>query len=141
MPPAWLMVTTTVPQGGATTVTVWLHGALVLPQQSVACHFRVIRLVHPDPVALVKVLIRVMVTLVPQQASYAVGGVKLHGVPQMTPTPEAQATSGGVVSTTVTVWLQVLVLPQQSLASHVRVILSPQSWPGRTFVTVFSTVM
>ena len=57
-------------------MTVWLHGALVLPQQSVACHLRVIRLVHPDAVALVKVLIRVMVTFVPQQASEAVGGSK-----------------------------------------------------------------
>src|SRR5580765_4679558 len=44
--------------------------------------------------------------------------------------------TGGVVSTIVTVWLQVLVLPQQSLASQVRVTTCGQI---PVFVTVFST--
>src|ERR1039458_6409370 len=48
-----------------------------------------------------------MVTLVPQQASVAVGGSKSHAEPELTVLPLAQMISGGVVSTTVTVWLQV----------------------------------
>src|SRR6185436_12853809 len=46
--------------------------------------------------------------------------------------------TGGVVSTIVTVWLQVLVLPQQSLASQVRVTTCGQI---PVFVTVSTTAI
>ena len=70
---------------------------------------------------LVTVLSTVMVTLVPQQTSEAEGASKLQAEPHSTVLLVAQVITGGVVSTTVTVWLQVLLLPQQSVACHVRV--------------------
>ena len=73
----------------------------VLPQQSVASHVRVINWSHPWP--FVTVLSTVMVTLVPQQLSEAVGSLKRQGVPQITPMPGWHVIIGGVVSTTVTV--------------------------------------
>src|SRR5947199_347506 len=54
----------------------------------------------------------VSVTFVPQQASTAVGGVNVQGVPKGTTKLVPQVSTGGVVSTTVTVWLQVAALPQ-----------------------------
>src|SRR5947207_2655457 len=58
-----------------------------------------------------------------QQASAAVGKSKVQGVPQMTVLLVEQVMSGGVVSTTVIVWLQELVLPgQQPEAIQVRVM-------------------
>src|SRR2546430_13646924 len=68
-----------------------------------------------------------MATLVSLQASKAVGGSKLQGSPQGTVLFVAQVSAGGVVSTTVTVWLHVLVLPQASVASHVRVMSGGQT--------------
>src|ERR1039458_6129361 len=62
-----------------------------------------------------------------QQASLAVGGVKFHAKPLLTVMLLAQVNSGGVVSTTVTVWLQVLLLPQASVNSQVRVIICGQT--------------
>ena len=109
------------PEGGwtqAATVTVWLQ-VLLLPQQSVACQVRVM---DTGQRPLVKVLSTVMVTFVPQQASKAVGSSKLQVEPHSTVLLLAQVITGGVVSSTVTVWLQVLLLPQQSVAFQVRVI-------------------
>ncbi len=114
---------------------VWLQVAL-LPQQSVACQVRVMSRSQPCP--LVTVPTTVMVTLVPQQASMALGGSKLQGVPQITPLPGAQVMSGGVPSNTWMLWLHVLLLPQQSVACHVRVMSRLQNWP---LVTVLSTVI
>src|SRR5439155_20851966 len=113
---------------------VCVHGWLSLPQQSLACHLRVKVTLHP-------LVIRVspstlMVTLVPQQASTAVGGSKFQPEPQRTVLFVAQASTGGVVSTSVTVWLQVAVAPQQSLACHVRVICRGQTPLVRVFRTV-----
>src|ERR1035438_321294 len=62
-----------------------------------------------------------------QQASLAVGGVKLHAKPLLTVRLLAHVSTGGVVSTTVTVWLQVLVWPQSSATSQVRVIVCGQT--------------
>src|SRR5437773_1199360 len=63
----------------------------------------------------------------------------------MTPMPGAQATSGGVVSTTVTVWVQVAVLLQQSVACQIAVMTCEQGPLGVpsafTFVIVLSSVM
>src|ERR1051326_682336 len=80
-----------------------------------------------------------MVTFVPQQASRAVGGVNVQGVPSTTVMLEAQVSTGGVVSLFVTVWLHVAELLQQSVARQVRVIV-----PGHgvgLLVMVLSTVM
>jgi hypothetical protein len=58
-------------------------------------------------------------TFVPLHASEAVGGSKSHTDPHSTVLLEAQVMTGGVVSTSVTVWLQVLLLPKESVASQV----------------------
>src|SRR4051812_44645523 len=50
---------------------------------------------------------------------------------------QLQKTTGGVVSTTVTVWLHVAVWPQSSTACHVRVMTFGQV----PLVTVLTTVM
>src|ERR1017187_4694709 len=71
-----------------------------------------------------------------QQASLAVGGVKFHAKPLLTVRLLAHISTGGVVSTTVTVWLQVLVLPQTSVNTHVRVMTCGQ----RPLVTVLRMV-
>ena len=55
-----------------------------------------------------------------QRLSVAIGGSNVHGVPHWTVLFVAQVSVGGVVSTTVTIWLQKLLLLQQSVASHVR---------------------
>src|SRR2546421_574219 len=108
----------------------WLH-VLVLPQQSVATQVRVI-----SPLQIVP-----LVTLLPQHASYTAGGVKPQSVPQITPIPGSQVIIGGVVSTTVTVWLHVALLLQQSTASHVRVMCSMHGLTGSALVTVLSTLI
>ena len=56
-----------------------------------------------------------------QQLSVAIGGSNVHGVPHWTVLFVAQVSVGGMVSTTVTVWLHILMLLQQSDAIHVRV--------------------
>ena len=54
------------------------------------------------------------------QASTAVGISNSHGVPHSTILSDSQVMFGGVVSTMVMVWVQMLLLPQESLALHVR---------------------
>jgi hypothetical protein len=68
----------------------------------------------------------VMVTLVPQQTSEAVGELNDQVEPHWTVLLLAQVMTGGRVSTTVTVWLQVAVLLQQSVALQVRMIFHGQ---------------
>ena len=83
-----------------------------------------------------------IVTLMPeagQQLSVAVGGANDHAVPHCTVWFEPQVMTGGVVSTTVTIWLQVAALVQQSVARQVRVMIVVQG--GMTLVIVVSTVM
>ena len=58
------------------------------------------------------------VTLVPQQREKAVGGSNPQLEPHSAFLLVAQLMTGGLVLTTVIVWLQVLVLPQQSTAAQ-----------------------
>src|SRR5487761_1955933 len=83
------------------TVMVWLQ-VLVLPQQSVANQARATAS-GCGQTPLVTVLSTLTVTPV-QHASEAVGGSKVQGTPQSTVLLLAQVRTGGVVSTTVTVW-------------------------------------
>src|SRR5690349_3634891 len=76
---------------------------------------------------LVSVPRMVIVTLVPLHVSEADGGSKLQAAPQSTVLLPAQVMTGAVVSTIVTVWLHVLVLPQASVASQVRVMVCGHS--------------
>src|SRR6266568_3207493 len=104
----------------SSTVTVWLHCA-VLPQASVARQVRVASKVLPQcPAVLVTVLRMVMVTL--PQVSLAFGASKDQALVHSTVLLGMQVMVGGVVSTTVTFWLQSAVLPQASVARHVRVV-------------------
>src|SRR5262249_581349 len=63
-----------------------------------------------------------MRTLVPSHRSKAVGRVKVNGVPHSTIRLSAQFRTGGVVSTTIILWLQVVTLEQESIAVQVREI-------------------
>src|ERR1035441_679072 len=74
---------------------------------------------------LVTVLTTVIVRLV-QHASLAMGEVKCHTWPPLTVRLLAHVSTGGLVLITFTVWLQVLVLLQQSMACHVRVMVCGQ---------------
>src|SRR2546425_9363625 len=79
---------------GSTTVTVWLHSA-VLPQASVARHVRVASKVLPQwPTVLVTVLRIVMITL--PQVSLAVGASKDHALVHSTVLLGTQVMVGGV---------------------------------------------
>src|SRR6266568_2322826 len=103
----------------STTVTFWLQSA-VLPQASVARQVRVASKVLPQwPAVLVTVLRMVMVAL--PQVSLAVGASKDQALVHSTVLLGTQVMVGGVVSTTVTFWLQSAVLPQASVARQVRV--------------------
>src|SRR6059036_1139587 len=104
----------------STTVTFWLQRAL-LPQTSVACHVRVASNEPSQwPVVLVTVLKTVMM-FVPL-LSVAVGRSNVQAVPNSTVLfVLLQVMTGAVVSTTVTIWLQRLKLPQRSVACQVRV--------------------
>src|SRR2546423_5020039 len=94
------------------TVTVWLQ-VLELPHWSLALQVRVAtRLVGQfKPVRLVVVLRMATITFVPSQMSKAAGRVKFQTVPHSSTRLLAQVNCGGVVSWTVTVWLQGLELP------------------------------
>src|SRR2546427_5691815 len=75
------------------------------------------------------------------QVSVAVGVLKVQSVPHSTVMLLTQVMIGGVRSSTVTVWLHSAVLPQASVARHVRVAskVLPQ-WPAG-LVTVLRIVM
>src|SRR5262245_9772058 len=83
------------------TLTVWLHWAL-LPQASVATQVRVAAK-EPPQAAFVTVLRMDIVTAL--QESVAVGASKLQALPCWAFLLAAQVIVGGVMSTTVTVWL------------------------------------
>src|ERR1039457_2291956 len=106
-----------------TTVTVWLQ-VLVLPQASVASQ---VWMITCGQTPLVMVLTTVIATFVPLQASEAVGASKLHAVPHFTVLLFAHASTGGLVLTTVTTWLQVLLLPHVSVICQVRVMTCGQT--------------
>src|SRR5206468_3904600 len=103
---------------------------------SVARQLRVIRSEQAD--SLVVVLKTVMVTLVPAQASEAEGASKLQAEPHWTVLFVAHVMTGGVVSTTVTIWLHGALLEQPSVACQVRVITCEQAVP---LVVVPTTLM
>ena len=95
-------------------VTVCAQVTLLL-QQSAACHVRV---TVCGQVPLVTVASTLIVTFVPQHSSTAVGGSKLHTEPQGTILLAGQVSKGAVVSSTVTVWVQVVMLVLQSTTCH-----------------------
>src|SRR6266566_4151508 len=103
------------------TVLVWRTWALWLPHASVASQVRVSVKVPGQVPGVVTSLTRF--TVAPPQVSEAVGGVKLgvagHWMVALAP---AAPIVGGVVSTTVMVWLTLpLELPLQSTAFQVLV--------------------
>jgi hypothetical protein len=110
------------------TDTIWLHELLLL-QVSVAVQVRV-----TTSGLIVFVTVRTLIVTLPQP-SVAVGGSNVQGTLQSTLLFVAQMRTGGVVSTTVTVWLQVTLLVHASVACQVRVILRGHS----PFVTVLKT--
>jgi hypothetical protein len=100
---------------------VWLTFPLVLPQASTALQVRVSEKVPAQTLPAVVSL--TTCTVAPPQVSDAVGGVNT-GVAghEMVAFAPGEPIVGGVVSTTVMVWLTLpLVLPQASTALHVRV--------------------
>src|SRR2546428_6368896 len=117
----------------STTVTVWLHWAL-LAQASVACQVRVASKVLPQwPAVLVTVLRMVMVAV--PLLSVAVGVSKVQALPDCTVllVLRVQSIPGAVVSTTVTVWLHRALLLQASVACQVRVATSEEPRGGEEF--------
>jgi hypothetical protein len=89
-----------------------------LPQQSVAFHVAVITCRHGG-VVFVVTLTRPTTTL-EQQASVAVGGVSVQVDPQGRLRFVAQVMTGGTVSTTWMICVQLVALPQQSVMTQVR---------------------
>src|SRR6266571_5046554 len=67
------------------------------------------------------VTVPTMVTVAVPQVSLAVGGSKLQTLVHSTVLLGTQVMVGGVWSSTVTVWVHSAVLPQASVARHVRV--------------------
>src|SRR4051812_10251401 len=121
------------------TVMVWLQVA-ELPQRSVALHTltTVKRVGQTSPVVLVVVLTATTSTLVPSQLSNTAGVIRESGAPHSMVTLVAQVRAGGVVSTTVMVWLQVLKLPHWSVARQVR---TATRLVGQPTVAVLVTVL
>jgi hypothetical protein len=118
-----------------TVAMVWLQ-VLVLPQRSVASQVRVATKVLPQPTFVT--VPRIVIVTGPQ-------GFKDVGVSKpKSPTPHSlvlfpeQAIAGPWVSTTLIVWVQVLVLPQGSVASQVRV--AEKVLPQSTLVIVLKMV-
>src|SRR6266850_640374 len=124
----------------STTVTIWLQ-ELLLPQASVACQVRVASKVLPQcPVRLVTVL-RIVIVALPL-LSVAVGASKVQGAPCSTVLLVLlHVMTGAVVSTTVTFWLQELLLPQASAACQVRVASKVLPQCPVTLVTVLRIVI
>jgi cytochrome c oxidase subunit IV len=122
----------------STTVMVWLQ-VEALVQESIALHVRVALNVRPQkPAVLVTVPTIWMVTFVPSQISFAVGMIKFQGVPHSTIKLAAQLRAGGVVSTTVMVWLQVEIFVQASIALHVRTALKVRPQKPTVLVRVLT---
>src|SRR5205809_351078 len=78
-----------------------------------------------------------MATLVPLHVSEPDGESNVQAEPHSTVLSGAQVNEGGVVSSTVMVWLHVLELPQASVASQARVMIRGQT----PLVTVSTTVI
>ena len=102
----------------STTKIDWLHTAMLV-HMSRTCQVRVALNVFGHDPALVTVVTMLMITFVPSQTSLANGGVNCQGKPHSTKRSSAQARFGGVVSTTVMVWLQKETLVHLSVAFQV----------------------
>jgi hypothetical protein len=113
--------------------TVWLH-TLLLPQPSVALQVRVAVKLPPQP-PFVTVLSTARVG-VPSHASVAVGGSKDHTAVHSLVRGGAQVSTGGVVSVSVTTWLQLRLAPQASVKLQVRVATKVLPQAPLTLVTV-----
>src|ERR1043166_2141189 len=98
-----------------------------------AAHIRVAGKELPQS-ALVVVL-KMTIRFVPHPSAGAEGGSNVQAVPHSTVLFVAHVIVGGVVSTTVTVWLQVFVLLQTSIAAQVRV--AEKVLPHSGLVVVF----
>ena len=118
------------------TVMIWLQ-MLVLLQASITAHARTALNVLPQR-AFVKVP-RITVRFVPHASGSAVGESNIQAEPHSTVRLVGQMRSGIVVSTIVTVWLQVFVLLQPSIAAHVRV--AEKVAPHKALVTVPRTTI
>src|SRR5678809_569426 len=115
------------------TVIVALH-VDVLPQSSVALQIRVFT---TGQVPLALVLTTVTVTLV-SQASDAVAFAHTTAAGQSIVVLEGQVMAGAVISRTVTVALQVDVLPQSSVARQILVLITGQVPLALVLTTVTS---
>src|SRR4029077_3004443 len=99
----------------STTVTTWLH-RLAFRHESYASPVRDALNVFPqNPTRFCVVPTIRKVTLVPSQSSKAGGMAKAHVVPHSTVWSLPQVSSGGVVSMTVTVCVQVALLLHESV--------------------------
>ncbi len=95
-------------------------------QESVDRHVRVALKPRPQkPTAFVVVLTRVIGRFVPSQTSFTVGVSKVHGVPHSIIRFCPQLNTGGLVSTTVIVWLHVEEFVHESVARQTRVAVKP----------------
>jgi hypothetical protein len=115
--------------------TLWQQIMLMLPQPSIAFQQRVAMFVPPGTV-LVTVLTTALVT--GPQRSVAVGSSNVQASAHSTVLSGAQAMVGGIVSTTVMVWLQNAMFPHRSVAPHVRV--AKKVMPHKALVSVSKTI-
>src|SRR6266568_9252179 len=100
------------------TVIVWMQ-LLLLPQASVAVQVRAMTLVPPQ--LLVTESLKLMLTeLQPSSAVATPVKLVLVSAGHSSTTFVGQVITGGVVSSTVIVWTQLLLLPQASAAVQVR---------------------
>jgi hypothetical protein len=122
----------------STTVTTCVHVALFW-QQSRAFQ-RKVTICAQGFALFVWAPTRLTLTAEPQQASNAVGAVgdqvELHCTVKLLP----QVMTGGVLSTTATVWLHVIELLQQSVACQVRVMICGHNEPAFVIVLTMVTV-
>jgi hypothetical protein len=118
-------------------MTVWLHVEL-FPQRSVARQVRVAENACPQA-PLVTVLTITIVTLVVSKLSEAVGLSNIQLDPHTTILFVGQLITGGVVSETATIWLQVAAFEQPSVALQVRVAMN--AFPQVKLVTVLTILM
>src|SRR2546423_713683 len=100
------------------TVMVWMQLRL-LPHSSVAVHVRATTLVAPH-LLVNESLKRTMTELQPSWAVATPVALVLVSAGHSSTRFGGQVMTGGVVSRTVMVWMQLLLLPQASVAVHVR---------------------
>jgi hypothetical protein len=128
--------------GGVVSRTITVCMQLVLfPHPSANSHVRVAVNVGMHGPAFVIVLTIREVTFVPVQRSAAVGMSKSHVAPDSTNLFPTQAISGGVVSTAVTVCVDMLLLPQASTICQILVAMNAKGQVTAVFVAVLNTLV